>query len=284
MTSRSDWTLITVTYQSVDYLRRHWVDPDREVTWIAVDNGSTDGSTDFLQTHADRLIVLPDNPGFATANNAALAEVTTPYVAFVNPDVRVPAQGWQDRLARMVDATQGLVGPQLTNTDGTEQPNARGLPYLAAKVANRTGTGDDGLYTRTSLTEPTYCAWLMGAAVTGATEVVRRLGGWNSDYFLYYEDHDLGLRAWRAGVPVVVDPAVRWRHDWERATTRLDRRAWGWELRSMKTFYRAYPELLSRCLGQAREDQWLRARGFGDLCERLWAPVSPPTAGEAAVA
>ena len=186
---------------------------------------------------------------------------------FVNPDVRVGCPADLNRLARISRSNGSLIAPQLINPDGSEQPNARGLPFLVDKMANRgvrlPGSRLDD-YAATGLVRPTYAAWVIGAAVGGRGQAFREIGGWDEQYFVYYEDHDLGLRAWRAGMPLVVDPAVRWTHEWQRATKRLRFSPWKHEFASMRRFYAKYPELVSRSR--------LRRRGgeFGGLSERLW--------------
>ncbi len=266
----ADWTVITVTFDSRDDLLANWpADPrSRNFRWIVVDNGSTDGTVDLARVRADLVIANEDNRGFSAGNNCALPHVTTRFVAFANPDVRIDQSAWGE-LTRVASSTGGLVAPQLVNPDGSLQPNARGLPYLSSKILNRLsprGARSAGYVAPQQLAEPTYCAWVMGAAVGGRTELLRELGGWDERYFLYYEDHDLGLRAWRCGYPVVIAPAARWTHGWARATASANMRAWGWELRSMRQFYFTYPFLL------APISPW-KSKWMSMMARRTWRRV-----------
>jgi len=268
----TNWTLVTVTYNSAAQLREAWTRADiGDARWIVVDNASYDDSVDVAESLGAEVLRLPRNVGFSAANNVALAEVTTSWVAFVNPDLTVRSPADLDRLAAVSLANGGaIVAPQLLNTDGSEQPNGRGLPYLLDKIAHR-GLRLPGSrvhdYARTGLTCPTFVAWVIGAAVAGPTDVVRRLGGWDERYFVYYEDHDLGLRAWASGVPVVLDPVVRWVHAWQRATVRPSLAAWRNELRSARRFFAAY-----RWLVGPRH----RARTFDACAELRWSSARPP--------
>lgn len=270
------WSVVTVTYNSLDHLKRHWRSSDegREFRWIVVDNGSTDGSLDFARTHADVVVESGRNAGFAVANNIGLDEVDSEFTMFANPDVTVPGDGWQARMASLIDASGGLVAPQLLNSDGSLQANARGWPFLASKVRNRlrpeTPRGLD--YARSGFDKPTYCAWVMGAALGGRTVDLRRIGGWDESYFLYYEDHEIGLRAWRSGLSVIVDPETQFVHDWQRATTRVQVAPWRFELDSMRTFFRAHPEFLTGSRARGRKIAALRSVGYEKLADRLWTP------------
>lgn len=262
-----DWTIVTVTYNSRRFLDTWTPVGNMPWNWIVVDNCSTDDSVETAKDLGAKVIALDENRGFSAANNVALQQVQSDFVMFVNPDVTVSSSGWEV-LADSADELNCLVAPKLTNPDGSPQENARGLPFFASKVRNRgirLPWVDPREYTRLEIQERTWIAWAMGAAVGGRTELVRSLGGWDERYFLYYEDHDLGLRSWLAGHGVVIEPRVVWTHGWQRATARPDLRAWRLELRSMLEFYREYPDLLKR-----RESVSPR---FLEVSEALWTPA-----------
>lgn len=262
------WAFVTVTFNSSAHLSRYWSDllsdhPDIE--WIVVDNASTDSSAALARDYGAQVFPLSQNHGFAYANNRGLERVESEHVLFVNPDIYVPAGADLSLLQRWEGS---LVAPRLLNTDGSVQDNARGLPYLSRKVRNRLPKWVEPHpdYVRTALCSPTRIAWAMGAALGGRTDDFRAIQGWDENYFLYYEDHEIGLRAWKHGLEVVHEPAVELVHEWQRATTSLDRTAWRLELASMRTFYSAYPALLStrarlpEALERVREAQWSLAQ------------------------
>lgn len=243
----SEWTIVTVTHNSAGQLRERWQGRDFSgVRWVVVDNASRDDSVTVARALGADVIELPRNVGFARANNRGLGASTTEWVAFVNPDVEVVFDSL-DGLARLARRHGALVAPQLTNADGSFQPNGRGFPFLVDKLSNR-GIALPGArlsrYTPDTSPGPTYVAWSIGAAIGGLRSTFDALGGWDERYFLYYEDHDLGLRAWRAGHRVIVDPGARWIHDWQRETSRFVFAAWRREIASAVRFFTTYPEFL----------------------------------------
>jgi N-acetylglucosaminyl-diphospho-decaprenol L-rhamnosyltransferase len=162
---------------------------------------------------------------------------------FVNPDVEVRHETL-DHMSILADKYGALVAPELTDADGRRQANGRGFPFLVDKFANR-GLVFPGarpsLYTPETGEGPIYVAWTIGAAIGGRRRTFEALGGWDERYFLYYEDHDLGLRAWQAGHSVIVDPLARWIHGWQRETTRLAVGPWRREIASACRFFATYP-------------------------------------------
>lgn len=239
------WSIITVAYNSAEILRDHWTSPIPEgVEWIVVDNNSTDSSAATARELGAKVIELGSNAGFSAANNRGLSAAGGKYIAFVNPDVIVQ---WDSlgELEALIDTSGGLVAPQLVNPDGSLQPNGRGAPSLMNKVRNRTNATAESTYQVTANRgEIKYVAWLIGAVVAGASETMLQLEGWDESYFLYYEDKDLSLRAWRSGVPVLLDGNVSWIHSWARATKNFAWAPWKREIASAFTFYRREPRLL----------------------------------------
>lgn len=247
MTGGQEWTVVTVTFNSAPDLQRWWAQTDLGgAQWIVVDNASTDGSAELATSYGAEVLRLPVNVGFSRANNAGLRQARGRYVAFSNPDVRLDSSTFP-RLAQVIDARGALVAPQLINPDGTEQPNARGLPFLVDKFANR-GIRLPGSrlesYLLTIGNAPTAVEWVMGAAICGAREYFERTGGWDESFFLYYEDHAIGLQSWARGNGLYLVPDCRWVHGWRRETSRFHLRAWQHEFASAFRFYRRYPFLI----------------------------------------
>ncbi|MCR4513040.1 glycosyltransferase family 2 protein [Aeromicrobium sp. 50.2.37] len=258
-----------MTYNNERQLEESWKNFDAaDARWVVVDNASTDRSVAIARDLGATVVERDANYGFSSSNNVGLASASTPYVAFVNPDVTVAPRSL-DTLRRSVDLHGGFVAPQLYYGDDTPQPNARGLPTVAQKFANRGARlpwVDPSAYARVDLPHPTYVAWAIGAAIAGRRDSFDLINGWDDKYFIYYEDHDLGLRAWLNGLTVVLDPGITWRHTWQRETTGVNLSAWRHELRSALRFYRQYPDLLT--FGRVRRSKRLhRTRAH------LWTPA-----------
>lgn len=241
----SHTSLITVAYNSSETLKRFWRETDlgSTVEWIVVDNASTDDSAAVAESLGAKVLRLSKNVGFSAANNLGLESAIGDFIGFVNPDVRVDA-GDLGLLRTLASEAGALVAPQLVNPDGSLQPNGRGYPLLSAKIRNRL-VGDDSNYLLLADGDkPRPVCWAMGAALLGRRSEFHRISGWDSEFFLYYEDSDIGVRAWKEGIPVLVTPDVRWVHGWARETSTFNWAAWRREISSMARFYTRYPEFL----------------------------------------
>ncbi|WP_447942590.1 glycosyltransferase [Microbacterium aurum] len=257
-------SLITVAHNSAETLRRCWsatrLPADTE--WIVVDNGSSDDSAAVARALGARVIDAGANRGFSAGNNLGLQHASGSFIGFVNPDVVVDVDSIGELVAT-ARRRRALVAPQLLNLDGTEQPNGRGYPLLVAKVRNRLRGGDAAYLLRSGDGEPQPVCWVMGAAILGDRALFEVLGGWDARFFLYYEDKDICLRAWAAGIPTLLVPGARWTHGWARETTSLHWGAWRREIPSMVKFYRRYPEFLSGPRASARAHPEIDAAVYG---------------------
>jgi N-acetylglucosaminyl-diphospho-decaprenol L-rhamnosyltransferase len=266
----TDWTVITVTYNSARTLERCWSAQDRGFEWVVVDNHSQDDSVAVARRLGARVVELPGNIGFSRANNIAVGQTDRPYVLFANPDLEVRADGLAP-LAAHLDRHGGLVAPQLVNPDGTTQPNGRGFPYVTAKLGNRRLWPFSKLHADYRiLVEPgqaRWVSWFIGAASAVRREDLTRIGGWNERFFIYYEDAEICLRAWRHGLPSAVLGDVRWVHHWSRATNQLRwSRAHTLEIRAARIFYGMYPEFVLGVPAVSRRHR-LAARRTGQVAD-----------------
>lgn len=240
--------LITVTFNSSDDLSSHWYGArDLNADWYVVDNASVDDSADVAEGLGATVIRLPRNLGFSAANNVGAERAGADCYIFLNPDVTPTAEGIRE-LARMAIERNALVAPQLTNPDGTLQENGRRLPYIYRKILHFIGHRRSlEQYEVTAVAgEVKDIAWAIGAAIAIPAEVFEKLGGWDSKFFVYYEDSDICLRARALGIATLLAGDVRWMHSWARATRRRGSLlAWRLEVSSAITFYRRYPWLLT---------------------------------------
>jgi len=113
---------LNLTIQCVNSILRNTTWPDYQL--IVVDNGSKDGTCEYLEhlrqeVPGAKIILNPNNRGFAAANNQGLREADGDIMLLLNNDTVVPG-GWLDPLVRHLrDLSVGLVGP-VTNAVGNE--------------------------------------------------------------------------------------------------------------------------------------------------------------------
>lgn len=163
----------------------------REV--FVVDNASTDGSSDFIKDNfpSVHLVVNTENVGFAAANNQVLPQCKGRYVFSLNPDTEVMSDTFSEAISFMdVNPSIGLAGTKIINPDGTLQES------ISYRYPGEKYTTDElsGL--------PGSIACVLGASMIGRSELIKKIGGFDEDFFLYGEDQDLCLRIRKLGYEI----------------------------------------------------------------------------------
>jgi N-acetylglucosaminyl-diphospho-decaprenol L-rhamnosyltransferase len=215
------FALVTVIHDSAEDLERllssieRFLRPAPRV--VVVDSGSRDRGPDVAGRHGAELIRLNGNPGFGAGCNAGLQRVSEPVTALVNPDVELLDAGLAE-LAAEAAATEALLAPRLFNADGRVQDSAHPLPgtveaLVPAAVPRFLLPGPlRRRYEPWRSSHPREVAWAVAACIVARTDLLRRLGPFDPEVFLFYEDMDLCLRAADAGVPTLLRPDVALRH------------------------------------------------------------------------
>ena len=231
------WNKVELTRQCLTALAAATTDVSFEV--IIVDNGSTDGTREFLsELKGDLQIILNDqNLGFAKACNQGARAARGRYILFLNNDT-VPLGGWLKPLVEELssDPQVAVVGSKLLYEDLTVQHAGVVFDRLRRPYH---------VYQRTNGQHPAVNVRREMNAVTAACMLVRRevfeaVGGFDEGFINGFEDIDLCLKVREANLRIVYQPRSvvlhlesktpgRKQHDMENAKRLADRwKHWWW--------------------------------------------------------
>ena len=216
------FTIVTVLHDSAPELQRllpslrEHVPSDAQL--VIVDSGSSDDGPALARAAGAEVIVLDGNPGFGAANNAGVAAARHAVTVLLNPDCELLDSGLS-ALAQRAAGTEALLVPRLIEADGTLQRSAHPLPGRPIGLV-RAALPTRALPQPHRARRPRRVGWAIAACLAAPTAVLRRLGPFDPDAFLFYEDMDLCLRAHAAGVPTILRPEVAVRHLGGRSTAR----------------------------------------------------------------
>jgi GT2 family glycosyltransferase len=196
---------------------------------LLVDNRSTDGTTEFVQHHFP-IIQITGNPkksGYGENHNLNLRKAVGRYFVIMNSDMNLDTDVFvvlRDFMNEHADV--GIVSPKILNGDGSIQGLNKRYPtifdlflrrFLPQSLRHFFQRRLDYYEMRDIGYNHIYdVPFLSGAFMFCRTDLLKLLGGFDSGYFLYFEDVDLCRRVQRTHRTVYC-PHVCVRHFWERS-------------------------------------------------------------------
>jgi N-acetylglucosaminyl-diphospho-decaprenol L-rhamnosyltransferase len=214
----ADVSVVVVTWNALPWIEQ-CLDSVRGQEVVVVDNGSTDGTVDFVRERFPTVrIVEQENRGMGGGNNTGMRAADGRYFLLLNSDAWVVGDGLA-KLVEFADAhpEAAVVGPRLVNTDGTLQRSVRGEPTVWRLATEYLFIRK--LAPRSRLLNPLYVGgfahdevfeadWLFGPALLVRREAADAVGLFDESFFMFSEEVDWMTRFRRAGWKVLFFPGA----------------------------------------------------------------------------
>jgi GT2 family glycosyltransferase len=228
-----DLSIIIASYNARDHLQdcvlSLVVNPPRVLhEIIVVDNDSSDGSPEMIASRFPdiKLLKSETNMGFSKANNLAYRYSRGDHLLFLNSDTLVLRNALDNMITfQKSHPWAGIVGPKILNPGAS--PTRSYMRFLTAKTlflgsrllgkwfnVNRHRLH----YTRYDYHSVRRVPWVSGACMMVRRDVFKKAGLFDEHYFLYLEDMDLCLTAFRRGFATVYLPTAAIVHSFGGST------------------------------------------------------------------
>ena len=179
---------------------------------LIIDNNPGRSSAPSMRGYAAEVTVIEpgSNLGYAPAINLAATRASGDYLLTLNPDAHVQAECLK-RMAAVADSDPNilLVGAQILLEDGITH-NAGANPMHPTGISPAGGFGEPR-----EQGKPRDVAVVSGACCLIRREAFLSLGGFVGEFFLFYDDPEMGWRALIAGMRVVYCPDAIALHAYE---------------------------------------------------------------------
>jgi hypothetical protein len=188
---------------------------------IVVDNGSSDGSREWLKTQSyGKYILSPENLGFARGNNLAIKEARGEYILLLNTDA-FPQKGSIERLINFLETHDqaGIAGPQLSFPSGCWQRGYNYTPSVKKALMLLFTDMQDFFYAwfwpvidKLGLARPKKVDAVYGCCMMIKSEVLHNIGLLDEAFFFLAEDSEFCYRARQKGYGVYYVPQAKTIH------------------------------------------------------------------------
>jgi N-acetylglucosaminyl-diphospho-decaprenol L-rhamnosyltransferase len=222
-------SIIIVTYKSENVITQclSSIQPVDGIEIIVIDNASPDSTVAIINDKFPQIKSVGNkkNIGFAAAANQGFKISSAPIVLFLNPDTELNSGFVESLLVRFNnDPSLSIVGSRLINADGSTQPSCwkrfslltlfleSFLPYavslpLVTVIPKR--------FEEVEI--------VSGACMAVRREVFKKVGMFDTRFFMYYEDADFCLRAITAGYKIFYNPDTKViHHQWKSSESSTD--------------------------------------------------------------
>jgi GT2 family glycosyltransferase len=244
---------------------------------ILSDNGSTDGSVEFVRETYPSVRVVENraNLGFAKGNNAGIRVSHGEYVLILNPDTIIH-DGALDKLVAFAERNPqaGAFGCRVQNADGSYQVSARLFPTVWRYWVNALYLKKLQAVSRLFAYEE-YAGWngdserdvdwQSGCCVMFRRELLEKLGGFDEQFFYHFEEVDLCRRVWNTGAPIRFTPEAVITHLGGQSVSRFPIR---FEIEKHRSRYRYFykhfgPKAANQCRHLSIARIRVRQLGYG---------------------
>ncbi|HET7107209.1 MAG TPA: glycosyltransferase family 2 protein [Candidatus Acidoferrum sp.] len=215
-----DIAFVTVNYNTLDCVKHladffNTLDVSFTFTFTVVDNHSTDGSQEFLESHPDvEYLQTGENLGYGRGMNGGVAATRSKYVCVMNTDLILN----RDALVKLWHFLEerpdvGVCAPRIAYGDGRDQGmvfKASLFAFYANWFAKLLAGQEKRRIARATV--PVKVEGVMGAFFLIRREVIPSPTLFDKDFFLFYEDTALAHTLKNKGVTCYIVPGANIMH------------------------------------------------------------------------
>lgn len=210
-------SLISLGDRAINFIRSILSTDYPNIEFVVIDNASSDNSDVLIERELrelgkGRLIRLEKNLGYAGGNNYAFFRFArgAKYVAFLNNDLEVE-RDWLAKIIEVMERDESIAAAQpkiLQLQDKRLIDSMGGMLDKIGRAYDVFHSLPDNITTE----KPIEVFYARGAALVVRCDAFREAGGFDDEYFIYYEETDLCWRLRLMGYKVVTVPTSKVYH------------------------------------------------------------------------
>jgi len=205
MSIYKDITLIIVSYKSEKLIIQN-LQILKKFPTVIINNSKTNEFNTLINDFKNIELIIPDsNLGYGKANNLGVNKSKTPYVLIINPDILLNEQLINTLYSTFINYNDdiGVVGPALYDSNMKRRTN--GSISHIKKIRGRKLSSSQNNIPEDNM----CCDFLVGCCLFMRRDFFIELGGFDKDFFMYFEDNDLCDRIIKKGKTIVEVPSAK---------------------------------------------------------------------------
>lgn len=198
---------------------------DADFSWeiIVTDSATIEKTEEMMEENFPDMIFIPEkeNIGFGKSINIAVKKAQGEYFFIVNADILIEQKKAIEKMLSYIEKNSdvGMIGPKLLNVNNTVQQSCFRFYTPLTVICRRTALGKtffgkkilsyflmEDIFNEKNITEPIPVDWLMGSAMLVRKSDLEKVGVFDENFFMYFEDVDWARRFWGNGLKVIYFP------------------------------------------------------------------------------
>lgn len=206
-------SFVIVNYQSEKYLVRCLFSIKKKVLGmdyeVIVINNSR---SNIRHSNGIKVINSDKNIGFGAACNLGARSAQGEWLCFLNPDTEIISSDIKKLLDEFHKNNKlAIIGPRLTDDKNRTKKWIAGkeITIISILLNNFSHERDKKIWESPASVD---CDWVTGAAMFVSRNIFNQLGGFDEQFFMYFEDIDICKRARRSGYKILYFPSFQVKH------------------------------------------------------------------------
>ena len=206
MSIYKDITIIIVCYKSYNLIKKN-LDALKIFNTILVDNSNCKKTHDLVKNLSNiRFIKTDKNLGYGQANNLGISYAKTEFILILNPDVIINESSILALYGKIFEYDNiGILAPSLYSQTNERRTNGS-KSFLTKKGFNKSNKNNNFAVGDTCYDYVIGCAFFM------KRDFFNKLGGFDKDFFMYFEDNEICDRVYKFQKIVVETPSSKMIH------------------------------------------------------------------------
>ena len=200
-----DITIIIVSYKSEKLIIQN-LQILKKFPTIIINNSKSDKFNTLIDDFKNIKLITPDlNLGYGRANNLGVNQSKTPYFLIVNPDILLNEKLINTLYSTFLNYKDdiGVVGPSLYDSNMKRRTNGS-ISHVKKIRGSKLSSSINNIPE-----DNMCCDFLVGCCLFMKRDFFMELGGFDKDFFMYFEDNDLCDRIIKNGKTVVEVPSAK---------------------------------------------------------------------------
>ena len=179
-------TLVIVSYDSYKLIKKNLKQIQKFKT-IIIENSNSNKIEPIVKDFNNIKYIKTDkNLGYGLGNNLGVKESKTPFVLILSPDIMVDPNSIQILYNKFLSYKNiGIAAPSLFDENGNRRSNGNISHIKRNKIFNKNLLNDE------KAKGDTCYEFIVGCSFLIKKDFFEKIGGFDKDFFIYFEDNDL---------------------------------------------------------------------------------------------